>query len=414
MKNVLLFISILFISIESFAQIPSRSGSIHTFGIQGIQRQFPCAGDLIFEENFSLEILPEEWTIFDLDNQVVSTKIDTIVSKGWQSIADFKDPSNRLLASPSWYESPSSSDDWLISPEITLTDNVCLSWYAYSVDRFFGERYEVRISTSGAVPDSFLNESPLLVVEEEDYFLNYRSVNLAAYAGQTVRIAFRHTSEDKFILALDDIRLSQVLINDLAMFPVEPPSGDAGSSKRIRGAIINQGSESFVFDSTLTISYNIDGGEVEGWIVPDSLVIEANDTLDFGHPVRWTPENDAVYRLCVWFNSIPDQNIENDTICYWVGIGTFTNSPNSIDPTSINIYPNPVKDQLYLKIGTNFPTQLGKYYLSGIGGKVISSGQFNKNSNEAYRIPMAILPKGMYFLIVEDEEGSLFVKKIQK
>ena len=209
------------------AQPISRSGNPAQPEDKNLFRKFPCGGTTILDEHFDGSSIPGTWMTLDLDDFTPNTNLTSLTpNKGWQSVVDFKNPggSNRILASPSWYENNEGpSDDWLISPQIqNLPGNVCLSWYAYSQDRDFPESYEVRISTSTSELDSFFVLEPLVTIEEESDEFTYRNLNLSIYEGQDIYLAFRHISNDKFILALDDIRLAQVENTDLGVLLLDP------------------------------------------------------------------------------------------------------------------------------------------------------------------------------------------------
>lgn len=395
------------------AQQISRSGYVSQLEAREVQRQFPCGGQVLSETDFESDALPAGWQSIDLDGLAVNPNIDTLVGPGWQPFSDPKGNGNRLLVSPSWYDSAGTSDDWLISPAITLSDNVCLSWYAYSVDRFYPESYEVRISTTEAIPDSFLTQDPLVSVEAEAFSLNYRSVNLAAYAGQTVYIAFRHTSEDKFMLALDEIRFSQVLPVDLAMFDAKRlTGGEADISYRIQGAVLNVGSDTLRLDSTLQINYSVDGGEVFSTTL-DTLIIVPNDTANFKHSIFWRPETDAVYQICLWLDGIDDANPSNDTLCYFVGIGIFTSDAPQLEASQLEAYPNPFSEHITLsaKELPNFTE--GAVYLYNAWGQAVT-GPFSWQGQTPLRFSTANLPQGLYVLAIRQADQLLWHKKLIK
>ena len=303
-------------------QGPSRSG--HPSRTQvSVVRNVPCGGDVVLSEPFSGSGLPAGWQAVDRDGKTLRSELDTLLGPGWQSITDFKDSQNRAMASASWYQEEGPSDDWLITPQVSLPDNPCLSWFAYSQDGFFRETYEVRISTTTSDPDSFFTREPIAVIRGETDTIRYRSINLSAFANQEVYIAFRQVSEDKFILVLDDVRISDVQNRDLAMFEVIAPTGSVDDQEEfpIRGAIANLGSNLLVLDSAVNLFYSIDNGPPDSMIIADSLVMVANDSVQFVHDSVWTPTADGVYRLCVWFKSIGDDNVLNDTLVsvLWLG-----------------------------------------------------------------------------------------------
>ena len=109
----------------------------------------------------------------------------------------------------SWNALPSQpADDWMLTTGIgVLPANQRLFWDAQSASVNFPDGYEVRISTA-QLPANVGNYNTLLFSTiAENAFSTTRSVDLSAYAGQTVFIAFRNTSDDMYLLLIDNIRI---------------------------------------------------------------------------------------------------------------------------------------------------------------------------------------------------------------
>jgi hypothetical protein len=126
------------------------------------------------------------------------------------------------MFSNSYYSPVGPADDWAWTPQITLTSNSVLSWNAKAYDPAYADGYEVRIMTMSSTPggptggtgvlgNQVSNSTQIFSVGAESSSWTARSVNLAAYAGQTVWIGFRNTSNDKFLLVIDDIVVQQVV-----------------------------------------------------------------------------------------------------------------------------------------------------------------------------------------------------------
>ena len=112
---------------------------------------------------------------------------------------------NQWALSNSWYEPTGKADDWMITPEITdITANTVLAWKAVSLDAQFKDSYEVKISTTGAATTDFTKT--LFTKAGENGEITDRSLSLKDYAlSKTIRLAFRNISNDKFLIAIDDI-----------------------------------------------------------------------------------------------------------------------------------------------------------------------------------------------------------------
>lgn len=99
-------------------------------------------------------------------------------------------------------------NNYLISPAFTPVNGSTLSFYCMS---FNGTQYPdaimVKLSTGGANESDFtVTLMPLTTVSWSEW--TEQTVDLSAYAGQNVRIAFVHQSNDKFGLLLDEVSVS--------------------------------------------------------------------------------------------------------------------------------------------------------------------------------------------------------------
>lgn len=110
------------------------------------------------------------------------------------------------VASTSWYTPAGQSDDWLITPQITLSSASTVYWDAKTQDAAYQDGYELRLSTTGTNPSDFTEVLFTIANEVSDW--ESRSVSLGAYTGQDVYIAFRNNSTDQFVLLMDNFEVS--------------------------------------------------------------------------------------------------------------------------------------------------------------------------------------------------------------
>lgn len=143
---------------------------------------------------------------------------------------------NNVAGNQSWNSgSTAQSDDWLIyntgiaipagSPGGTL-----MSWRGTSYEASYLDDYEVLLSTTGTTMADFTT-SPIVLadVNGEPFAWTNHSVNLTAYEGQTVYIAFHCNSVDENILRLDDVLIYQPLSNDMRITSITRDSGLEGN-----------------------------------------------------------------------------------------------------------------------------------------------------------------------------------------
>lgn len=108
------------------------------------------------------------------------------------------------------YSDDFNVDQWAISPLIDLTnstDDTLLSYYVYMTEYDGIEtEYEVRVSTTDTTIASFTTVLWSETGSGDGYVK--RNVSLAAYAGQTIRIAFRNiTGQGGDAMMIDDVRI---------------------------------------------------------------------------------------------------------------------------------------------------------------------------------------------------------------
>jgi PKD repeat protein len=107
-----------------------------------------------------------------------------------------------------WYNA-SGNDDYLITPQIEIpagAQDVTLSFWSHSHSASYLENFSVKISTGGKDINDF--STTIIGSQTAPYdWTEYEYDNLAAYAGQSIYIAFHNTSVDKWYQWLDDVRV---------------------------------------------------------------------------------------------------------------------------------------------------------------------------------------------------------------
>ena len=152
-------------------------------------------GDEI-EEGFEAAFPPEGW--LDIDNN----------GDGYSWQAYEYDPHSGTYAagSSSWPDqNPVTPDNWLITPALALGGAEELTFWTATQDPAYpAEHYSVKLSTTGTNVSDFTN----VLFEETlaDDIWHEITVDLSAFAGETVYIAFQHHDcYDMFWMKLDDI-----------------------------------------------------------------------------------------------------------------------------------------------------------------------------------------------------------------
>lgn len=163
--------------------------------------------NVVFSESFDNGGVPEGWILLDADGDGYNwfSNDDPYFSA---VLADNFLPysGDGYMLSSSYVDNNSlDPDNWLISPAITISVDAELSYYVRTLEVSYPDHYGVFISTTGTSPSDFV----WLFDETASSEWISRTLDLSAYAGQTVYIAFRHyNSYDKWYLAIDEVNVT--------------------------------------------------------------------------------------------------------------------------------------------------------------------------------------------------------------
>jgi len=159
----------------------------------------------VFEGFEGFQFVPNCWTQIDADGD----------GNGWFHYDEEGSAyqGSYSAGSASWFNTALTPDNYLVSPQLTLGSNEELSFYVAAQDPYFAEeKYGVYISTTGNEEADFTNE--LLVETLFSEYWNQKSIDLSAYSGMDVYIAFRHFDvSNQFVLKIDNVVLPGVYTN---------------------------------------------------------------------------------------------------------------------------------------------------------------------------------------------------------
>jgi len=292
---------------------------------------------------------PSDWQLFNVDGRTPANDV-AYVNAAWEVREDFgNDVSNCAAFSTSWYTPAGAADDWMWSPAISIpADGGVLRWSAIAYDLNFRDGYEVRVKT-GAMPTQ-ANQTTSAVVfstPAEEATWTQHTFDLASYAGQTVYVGFRNNSVDKFLLLVDDVRVSDSAPDLAAAAPVPPFASEYARAPlgmdvtpTLAVTAVNNGST--VLTNINAVAVPTLDGTASGPAVPSdvalaSLVTGASAPLTFAAPAAysgagvWTtkyqlfadqtasdsnPANDSI--------ELPGTTIGGDEFARWEGSATGT------------------------------------------------------------------------------------------
>lgn len=162
------------------------------------------SGQILLEENFENTVFPPQgWTVIDADGD----------GYNWFSFSEqgVAHSGTKCAASQSFVNNVGAltPDNYLISPAVEIPQEgaYILSYYVAAQDQEWpNDYYSLMVSNSGLQLENF---SVLFYETLQSTEWSVRHINLSAFAGQTIHIAFRHHNcSDWFLLKLDDILIS--------------------------------------------------------------------------------------------------------------------------------------------------------------------------------------------------------------
>ena len=232
------------------------------------------------------------------------------VHPGWRV-----SPSWNCAMSNSRFTSPGKANNWMILPQVQLPNNTpYISWKSKSVSSSGNrqEDYEILISTSTNDTSDFVL---LETVLQESYNYVNHSINLSAYAGQDVYIAFRHISYDEYLLCVTDIEMGGSSANDIQLSEIDVKDVCLSPSQiDIKGMISNLSSDEI---TSLDINWSINGGTTHTDNLTSLSIDPFTGVYNFTHSVQADITDVDLYNLKVWVsnpNGIIDSNLSNDTL----------------------------------------------------------------------------------------------------
>ncbi len=282
---------------------------------------------------------------------------------------------------------------WMISPAINVKENSVLSFiwissYYWHIDPYQNGELTLEISTDdGSTWDPLWNFTEIGVWENWAWYLT--TVNLSAYAGQDVRIAFHLVANNNADVALEDVYITsgdKSLVGTYALGSYMFADKEAKSLKISKSVNAPFAKEPTLEDFTIYRN-NTEIGSSETSSYSDNSL--ANGTYEYYVVANYT--NPAG-------TSGPSNKIE------------VTIENVALDPVNksaiLNLYPNPSDGIFNIETDRNY-----KVIVMDITGSVI--GIVNVDSSTK-TIDLSNRHKGLYILKFESDENTFETKVIVK
>ncbi len=184
------------------------------------------------------------------------------------------------------------TDNWMITPQLDITSaDMWLTWKAQSVHHDMPESYEVLVGTDKDDLDSY---EKIFSTDAENYFWQDHMVSLSKYKGQKVYVAFRHTSNQKYLLAVDDVFVGELAttslkgIDQTARFAGLNAAGRVG----VEGQAWNVGAPIKINEFRCTLA----DGSVQT-LVPNKAELATGDSLAWHFDVPAELNKTSVYNV---------------------------------------------------------------------------------------------------------------------
>lgn len=166
------------------------------------------AQDTYFTTSFE-DGIPSSFTLHDVDQRTPSNdmqKIGFAVGTPWIDILEPDGNGNHIACSTSWYKNAGKSNDWMVTEGIDIkSEKAVLRWRSRASDKDYRDGMAVYVSEKGTNVDDFDTSAPVYQAKKENYTWIEHTVDLCAYKGKKVYIAFVNNSTDANCLYVDDI-----------------------------------------------------------------------------------------------------------------------------------------------------------------------------------------------------------------
>lgn len=212
-----------------------------------------------FEENFDdvstpsgIGVIPATWTLYEDNLNNANQSPVSYMNKSWCVIRF--NGSTPAAFSSSWTDPAAQVDRWMVTPQITIpTTGYYLTFYALVPNPNYPEAFKVMVSTTGTAQTDF---TTTLLNEPSASDEGMRIVNLDAYAGQNIHLAFVNYGNDKLYIGIDDIKVSVLATNSLAFAgALATPYTAIGGECTVKFATQNTGSAPLTsYDYAVTVN----------------------------------------------------------------------------------------------------------------------------------------------------------------
>ncbi len=219
-----------------------------------------------------------------------------------------------------WPPTTTPNSDWVFLPLLTMPTDARLVFEfqaEVSYDAWHGyPGLDVKVSTTDTLFPSY---TTVKTITYSGSRVTLEYVDLSAYAGQDIYIAFVNTAPSSPYygwrrISIDDVNIGAFPDYDLRCFNFLPTHySKTGDANTIKGSFVNTGNEIL---TSIDLNYRVNGGSVVTEALT-GLSVDPFDTIKIDHGTDWTPSAAGVYDIEIWadnLNGNSDGDNTNDTI----------------------------------------------------------------------------------------------------
>ena len=209
---------------------------------------------IVFQENFNSVAnggMPAGWTRFNLDGLTPNTSItgsgglNQPCDSAWNCYDESaKNWFGSMAAwSVSYFNPVGTANRWMFTPAIVVPATNAVLQYSelrLTVSGEAAQGYELHIMTTAPTSSSILT-SPILYTSTNAGAVPKQTIDLTAYAGQTVYIGWRNNESTKAALGIDDVVVQSLPSINANLVSINTADYVATGNTNITGTIKNDG-----------------------------------------------------------------------------------------------------------------------------------------------------------------------------
>lgn len=247
---------------------------------------FTVNAQVVFDENFDAVAdgaMPAGWTIFNVDGLTPYSGVSW-VTDAWVCYAQagFKIES-KCAWSTSYYTPVAAANDYMFTPAITVpATNAYLKYLVVAQDASYPDGYQLLLLTTAPVAGNLTTATVLNTFSAAESTPTTKFINLSAYAGQTVYIGWRNNANDKYLLAVDDVKVLSLAAIDAQLASINTNNYVLVGNTNVTGTVRNNGVNNI---TSYDVVYTIDGGAPSATYSVTGANIALGATGNFTHNV---------------------------------------------------------------------------------------------------------------------------------